>query len=194
MKKKVSIISLSLLCIGALLLYSNTDIANMGKGADVNVISADYPMYDNAQQLVDASDLVFTGKVTGIKYEALNVMTEKQGDSMTGLTNADPIPYTIFEIKVDTIYKGNIDGDRMMIKRPGGELDGEVYIMKDASEIVKNGQYLFVVETYPDTYASLLNVSQASYDLKAPTSFTTATNEDNSITLQQILELFSKEK
>ena len=71
------------------------------------VMIEDYPMYDTAQNLVDAADLVFTGKVENITYEMMDIKMESGPDSMTGLEEASKVPYTIFEIKVSNIYKGN---------------------------------------------------------------------------------------
>lgn len=38
------------------------------------------------------------------------------------MIDGEKLPYTIFEISVDQIYKGFIDGDTIRIKRLGGKL------------------------------------------------------------------------
>ena len=52
---------------------------------EVTVIQAEYPVYDTAEEIVNASDLVFSGTVTEINYESLNVKSETGADPETGL-------------------------------------------------------------------------------------------------------------
>ena len=149
-------------------------------------IHADYPVYDTAQDLVRAADLVFSGSVENVTYETLNTGTESGTDSVTGLSEAQGIPYTLYKIKVDEVYKGTVEGDTVIVKIPGGELDGNRYVLDEASTISKGETYLFLTETYENSYPSLLNATQASYDMNAPES---VKEEDNgAITLSQILE------
>ena len=100
---------------------------NFQVGIAKRTMIADYPMYDTAQNLVDAADLVFTGKVENIRYEMLDIKMESGPDSMTGLEEASKVPYTIFEIKVSNVYKGNTTDETIYLKRPGGNFDTIVY-------------------------------------------------------------------
>ncbi len=150
------------------------------------VMIEDYPMYDTAQNLVDAADLVFTGKVENITYEMMDIKMESGPDSMTGLEEASKVPYTIFEIKVSNIYKGNTTDETIYLKRPGGNFDTIVYELEGATPINQGEEYLFVAQTFENFYPSLVNVDQAVYDLNAPAVL----SEDNTITLSQILLLF----
>src|SRR5699024_2987096 len=150
------------------------------------VMIEDYPMYDTAQNLVDAADLVFTGKVENITYEMMDIKMESGPDSMTGLEEASKVPYTIFEIKVSNIYKGNTTDETISLKRPGGNFDTIVYELEGATPINQGEEYLFVAQTFENFYPSLVNVDQAVYDLNAPAVL----SEDNTITLSQILLLF----
>ena len=147
--------------------------ANTAKNAEgvVTTIHAEYPSYDTANDLVNSADLIFSGTVESISYEDLNVRTESGTDSTTGLSSSDSIPYTIYEIKVDTIYKGTAQEDTISIKVPGGEIDGTQYIVDDAPTISLGETYLFLTKTYENTYPSLLNVTQATYDLNAPEAY-----------------------
>ena len=153
------------------------------------VMIEDYPMYDTAQNLVDAADLVFTGKVENITYEMMDIKMESGPDSMTGLEEASKVPYTIFEIKVSNIYKGNTTDETIYLKRPGGNFDTIVYELEAATPINQGEEYLFVAQTFENFYPSLVNVDQAVYDLNAPAVL----SEDNTITLSQILLLFEWE-
>lgn len=150
------------------------------------IMVVDYPMYDTAQSLVDAADLVFTGVVENITYEMLDIKMESGSDSLTGLEEASSVPYTIYEIKVSNIYKGSITDETVYLKCLGGNFDTVVYELEGATEINKDTEYLFVAETFENFYPSLLNANQAVYDLNAPE----ALSEDNTITLSQILAIF----
>ena len=149
-------------------------------------IHAEYPSYDTANDLVNSADLIFSGTVESISYEELNVRTESGTDSTTGLSSSHNIPYTIYEIKVDTIYKGTAQEDTISIKVPGGEMDGNQYVMDDAPAISLGETYLFLTKTYENTYPSLLNATQATYNINAPETYAESTDK---ITLSQILEI-----
>lgn len=155
----------------------------------VTVIHADYPCYNTAQELVDSADLVFTGSVENITYEELDIKTESEDDSLTGFVAAQNIPYTIYEIKIKDVYKGDADDDTICIKQPGGQIDDNTYILEGISVISQGETYLFLAETYENTYPSLLNATQALYNMNTPE----VVNEqgDGTITLPQILEILS---
>lgn len=151
-------------------------------------IMGDYMVYDTAESLVEASDFVFSGTVVNISYEMLDVRTEQGVDSMTGLAETEPLPYTLYEIEITEKYKGTYDTDHIILKRPGGVFDDATYKVADATEILSNESYLFVAAEFPNSYPSLLNATQASYNLNKPD---VASNE-NTITVSQILEIFKK--
>lgn len=156
----------------------------------VTSIHADYPVYDTAQELVESADLVFGGTVENITYETMDVRTESGVDSLTGLSESQGMPYTLYEIKVTEIYKGSVEGDTIIVKCLGGEVDGNIYVLDETSTISMGETYLFLTETYENSYPSLLNATQASYDMNAPESL----NEENNdtITLSQILEVLGQ--
>lgn len=154
-------------------------------------MSADYPSYDTAQDIVDSADLVFTGKVKGVTYKILDIRTDLGEDSMTGYKDTDPIPYTIYEIEPIRFYKGSTEEKTVYIKRPGGNFDNENYVLEDASEIVVDGEYLFLASTYANSYPSLVNATQASYNLNASSASTLSIGDNgNEITLEDILKVF----
>ena len=63
------------------------------------------------------------------------------------------------------VYKGNEESKTITIKRPGGQYDGREYNLEDATVISQGETYLFLTKTFANSYPSLLNASQASYDL-----------------------------
>ncbi len=154
---------------------------------EVTVIQAEYPVYDTAEEIVNASDLVFSGTVTEINYESLNVKSETGADPETGLVEATEIPYTIFDISIEQVYKGHVESNSISIKRPGGKMDGQVFAVEDASTIEVGETYLFITQTYENTYPSLLNVTQASFDMNNPEVVNNG-QENEAITLSEVLE------
>ena len=139
---------------------------------------------------MESADLVFGGTVENITYETMDVRTESGVDSLTGLSESQGMPYTLYEIKVTEIYKGSVEGDTIIVKCLGGEVDGNIYVLDETSTISMGETYLFLTETYENSYPSLLNATQASYDMNAPESI----NEENNdtITLSQILEVLGQ--
>lgn len=145
----------------------------------------DYPMYDSAQELVDAADLVFAGEVKNITYEMLDIRTENGTDPVTGLEGDVSLPYTIFEIEVSEVYKGEIADHTIYLKRPGGNFDSVQYKLEDASDIKIGNRYLFLAAAYENSYASFINANQSSYDLDASSE---STGKD-AVMLSQIFDV-----
>ncbi len=152
----------------------------------ITIIHAEYPSYDTAQELVDEADLVFSGTVESVSYEMLDVRAESGKDSATGLDQSHCIPYTIYQVKVDILYKGSSDEDFIYIKCPGGEADENQYVVEGAVTLQEAGAYLFLAKTFENTYPSLLNAAQSAYSMNEPN----ALNEDEGgITLSDILDI-----
>ena len=154
----------------------------------VTVLQTDYPEYHTAGELVESSDLVFTGTVRNIEYQMIDIRTDKEPDENTGCADDEGTPYTLYTIDVDKVYKGSIESSTIIIKRAGGSFGSDEYVVENASEIAKGKKYLFVTETYEDTYPSLLNADQSSYDMDTPQ--TIMDGEEKEITLSDILKLF----
>lgn len=189
MKKSLCIV-LSVTVLLAMSACGNKeDISKNDSEGFVTSIHTDYPVYDSAKEIVDAAGLVFSGTVKGISYEVLDVRSENNTDSQTGLSNSAGIPYTLYKIEIKKIYKGNVEGDTITIKRPGGQVDSNEYVLEDATDISEGETYLFLAEQYENTYPSLLNASQASYNLNGQDEFST---EGNDITLSQIMEVLEE--
>lgn len=179
---------LTLLIVLCFMLPACGKESNISKNeGTVTVIHADYPYYNTAQELVDSADLVFTGTVENITCEELDVGTETGDDSLTGFVATQSIPYTIYEIRIGDVYKGNVDDDIICIKQPGGQINGNTYILEGISVISQGETYLFLTETYENIYPSLLNASQALYNMNTPEVVNE--QEEGTITLSQILEI-----
>lgn len=185
--KKRAFILIGILFSLVLMSACNSNLNTAANENEVAVIQAEYPVYDTAEEIVNASDLVFSGTVTEIDYESLNVKSETGADPETGLVEASEIPYTIFNINIEQVYKGNVESDSLSIKRPGGKMDGQVFAIEDASTIEVGETYLFLTQTYENTYPSLLNVTQASFDMNKPEVLNSG-QENEGITLSEVLE------
>ncbi|MEJ8738552.1 hypothetical protein WKT02_13975 [Erysipelotrichaceae bacterium HCN-30851] len=179
MKKNKLYVILSIVCVfvGFSLLYT----ATTKETKEISYLHADYPRYDHAEDIVNAANLAFSGKVVGIRYEELNIANEGE-NYLTGYQEESPLlPYTIYTIQTDQVYKGQIESNNIEIKRLGGELDGVNYALDECTPIEEGGSYLFLVATYPSGYPSLINATQGAYSLEQEQVNKTASTELNEI-------------
>ena len=133
--KKRAFMLVGILLISIVMSACSSNSKSTTNENETTIIQAEYPVYDTAEEIVDASDLVFSGTVTEINYESLNVKSETGADSETGLVEATEIPYTIFDISIEKVYKGNVESSSISIKRPGGKIDGQFFVVEGASTI-----------------------------------------------------------
>lgn len=154
--------------------------------SSISYIYADYPEYDTADDLIDAADLIFSGTVKGIKYEMIDIRANPDIGENTGINYLNP--YTVFQIDADHLYKGNITDSIICIKRPGGTFGNKTYVLDGEAPIAIGSTYLFFTQTYPTSYPSLLNASQAAYDMNA----NTYTDSKSKITLTQLLNVLDE--
>ncbi len=152
----------------------------------ITMIYAEYPSYDTAQELVDEADLVFSGTIESVSYEMLDVRAESEKDSVTDLDQSYRIPYTIYKVKVDSIYKGSSEESDISIKCPGGEADDNQYIVEGVVTLQEGERYLLLAKIFENTYPSLLNAAQSAYNMNEPNVLN---GEDSGITLSDILDI-----
>lgn len=187
MKKIIAGLLIALLAIvGIGIGYKINQVDDSKEETSVTVLQVDYPQYNTAEELVESSDLVFTGTVKNIEYQMIDVSTGEGSDEDTGFVDNEEIPYTLYTIDVDKICKGSVDSSTIIVKRAGGNFGDEEYVVENASEISKGKNYLFVTKIYEDTYPSLLNADQSSYDMDVPQT----AMEGEEIMLSDILKLF----
>ncbi len=187
MKKIIAGLLIALLAIvGIGIGYKINQVDDSKEETSVTVLQVDYPQYNTAEELVESSDLVFTGTVKNIEYQMIDVSTGEGPDEDTGFVDNEEIPYTLYTIDVDKICKGSVDSSTIIVKRAGGNFGDEEYVVENASEISKGKNYLFVTKIYEDTYPSLLNADQSSYDMDVPQT----AMEGEEIMLSDFLKLF----
>ncbi len=156
---------------------SNSSVENDIKYIDV---SADWPVYENTDALIKAANVVILGKVTGISFQILDL---KNGGSPTEDSEQQNCAFcTIYDVEVDTSYKGNAAGKLRFCTEGGlkGEyvkeqlavLDGsakkEIPVMVEMPKIEIDETYLFVLYQYEDKMPTLLNPEQGIYKLDNP--------------------------
>lgn len=125
-------------------------------------VCADYPYYDSAVDLIDAANLILSGKVTKISKESIDISSKPTSESEdTGSQDACIYTYFVYDIEISNVYKGEYSEDTIKIK----QLDAT-----DVAAIVENCNYLFTLQTYPDCYPSLLNVEQSVFQLNTEES------------------------
>lgn len=184
MKKSFSIVMLVI--AGCVLGACGKTVTEPENEKMITVIHAEYPSYDTAQELVDEADLVFSGTIESVSYEVLDVRAEGEKDSVTDLDQSYNIPYTIYKVRVDGVYKGSSEEIYIHIKCPGGEVDDNQYIVEGAVILQEGERYLLLTKTFENTYPSLLNAAQSAYRMNESNVLN---GENSGITLSDILDV-----
>ena len=138
--KKRAFMLVGILLISIVMSACSSNSKSTTNENETTIIQAEYPVYDTAEEIVDASDLVFSGTVTEINYESLNVKSETGADSETGLVEATEIPYTIFDISIEIVLSDN------SIK------------VGDILEVQNNSNYRFEVVEITNTTATCISL------------------------------------
>ncbi len=124
-------------------------------------ISADYPEYDSVEALTDRADLIVQGTVKEMQYKQIDISLGKGRDDSLS-------PYTVYTVAVDEVFKsdGNV-GETIEVKVPGGIFDGVAYVIEgvDSPLLEKDQSYVLFLATYENLPASLLNLTQAAYEI-----------------------------
>lgn len=167
MKRKsifIGLVCISVLITGVLI------FANQKKSIQKLTINGDYPEYGSLESLVDRADTIIKGKIINYTYSQLNIKDNKSTDEFLnpgGKIDNSKIPYTIFTVEIEKTYKGNANKkDTIEIKQLGGVIGNIEYVFENDAEVKleKGKKYVFFLETYADSPASLLNPIQASYE------------------------------
>lgn len=141
-----------------------------------------YPHYDDAKELTDEADFVFTGKVSGVNSEMIDIRSDDGPLTITLTAGGMTIPYTIYDVEIDELLKGYWNEPGIQIKRIAGVYEDKKYDVVDAPEIELGESYLFIVNNFDD-YPSLVNFEQSVYHL--------SDSEDrDGITSDEILAVF----
>lgn len=117
-----------LLCAAMLLLClcgcGESSLSNGERGNDhvesqVSVIDADWPYYKSAEEIIDISTNVYTGKLTDISFEIIDYKTGEV-DRSKDSQSTDRAIYTIYTVETTNFYKG-VESPEMKIRLIGGQ-------------------------------------------------------------------------
>lgn len=146
-------------------------------------ISADYPGYDSLEALTDRADLIVQGTVKEMQYKQIDISLGKGSDD-------SPSPYTVYTVAVDEVFKGDGNvGETVEVKVPGGIFDGVAYVIEgmDSPLLETDQSYVLFLATYENLPASLLNLTQAAYEIEENGELAGA-ESDSSIRLEFSIE------
>jgi hypothetical protein len=160
----------------------NITTETLNQNSDIyGSINGDWPVYQNANELVESADLVFTGKVTGISFQMLDMRDiETIGDDETGDRYYDL--YTLYDVDILTPYKRELM-QSIQVRMMGGLMDYHVEeqlkilaqynkqyvpVLEERLEYKIGETHLFVLHQYMDITPTPLNLTQGSYNLHNP--------------------------
>lgn len=135
----------------------------------------EYPVYDLESDLVRSADLIFQGTVTNVEYKMMDAKTGQPPADESDMNELEKIPYayTIYTVKADRVYKGNLDSGQIAIAYPGGTFGDTAYVVRQLAdteeeegempEISEGKEYLFLTRKEETFYPELLNPIQSVY-------------------------------
>lgn len=190
MKKFLSLVTLLVTAFSLAACSSNltnstkdniTATATKKPGTDIyGTIHGDWPVYQNASELVESAKLVFTGRVTGISFQMLDLRdTETIGDEVG---NQYYDLYTLYDVDIITPYKGETRKS-IQVRMMGGLMDYQVEkqleilaqynkqfipILEEHIDYKIGETYLFVLHQYMDVTPTPMNLTQGAYNLHDP--------------------------
>lgn len=172
---------LILMSIGLIVLSS---CSNKEKEVHYRTMKADWPTYSNVQELVDKANIVFTGRITGISFDVLDLETGLPATEETEIRHRDL--YTIYTIETIDQYKGTVEGssqvrilggikeyrtDEQMSLMSEMEVQGSgIPILEGSVSYTIGKTYLFVLNQFEATASTILNLDQSVYSLDDPFS------------------------
>jgi len=177
----------------------NNGSANEGAPVEVrySVLEACYASYRNAQEMIDGRGLydtvVFTGKVTGISFQVLDLTTALPPTEKTEQENRRL--NTRYDVDILTSYGGEtsksiqiiMDGglkeyrteeQLKLVKEKDAWPSDSIPVFEDGPEIKIGETYLFVCAQFEDGSATLINLDQSVYSLSNPFAKNTIGKEE----------------
>ena len=162
---------------------SNGDSENIQTEVEYREMNPFFTEFRNVQELVERSNLIIIGRVTDISFQVWDITTAQPPTEETEYRHR--WLYTIYDIDVITVYKGEVSGSIQMSMSGGlrdyrvqEQLDliremeawpnNTISIMRGMPEIKVGETYLFVLHQFADNFATLTNLNQAVYSLNNP--------------------------
>ena len=169
MKKRI--VAEILILVLSISMASCSTNTNENEYKDKISIFADYPVYDTEEACVKKASLIFSGTITDISYEMIDLNTDHKKDPMTGLDTdmIPPTPYTICTVDISEVYKGKLDNDVVRVKCVGGIIGDILYESEFSKKIKIDRNYLFLLSTYENSLPNPINPEQGMIDLQDDT-------------------------
>ena len=112
------------------------------------IVSSDFKGYTEYSEMIDDASLVVSGEVTAVRNENL-----KFPDGS--------IPYQIYTIQVDQVYKGEMNESLLEFKMLGGTREDGVKVLCESAPVLNVGDRIFTcLGTFSDSYPEPLNYDQ----------------------------------
>lgn len=136
--------------------------------SDTQSLSPSYYYYQSEKELVNDSDLIIVGEVVKAnKAEMININLDKEKAAKN--LEEDNVLYTVFDIKVDEVIKGNVNaGDIIKIKQ-AGDKDSKENRLNENDYFKKGSTYAFFLQGYeerPDIPYSTLSTIQGQLEIE----------------------------
>lgn len=147
-------------------------------GPSYGAMMVDWILYDCAEELVNAGDIICTGKVTDISFALFDKSTGRELSDSSNKRNAEL--NTVYEIEVKTPYR-DVYESKIKFRAMGGlkdyrtdeqlELvkgtsDEAILILSEPPEIELGEEYLFILNQYDENIMpSIINAPQTAFPL-----------------------------
>lgn len=144
--------------------------------------SADWPWYSTVGEIVDASTEIYSGKITGISFEIVDLTTGK-ADRSPDIESAHRMLYTLYTVAVTDSYKGETVSEKVICITGGmaGYNEKEQYDLLESSGLLNKyhgipvtekirslkigSEYLFCTARTAGDYDHIINPDQFAYQL-----------------------------
>lgn len=215
-KKAVLLLLIAVLTLSACADYAGSNAAKENDGPTIDtsncdddngsvaytVMSADWPVYENTQALMDAGNLVLLGEVTGISFQILDIVTAEPPTDASLPGNC--YLHTIYDVSVASLYQGTAS-DTIQVRMLGGRKDynvkeqrslldaqaqSEIPLLEGMPDLEIGETYLFVLHQYESAMPTPVNVEQGVYSLDDPS----AKDSYSYVSPQEIIAFFGADK
>lgn len=117
----------------------------LGCSKKVVKVNADYHYYSTIESLLKESDVIIMGQTVNVnKGEKLNINMDKKGIP-------DELVYTVSEIKITEVIKGDVKPEEVIkVKQRGGTYDNKVYKVDGMEYLVKGKDYILFLGSFVD--------------------------------------------
>lgn len=184
MKKKMLSLGIFILIVSATSACSaGNKISKAGgenaQSLDTVSIHADFPSYNNMDELVNTADIIVRGKILFSEVKSLDIAIKESKDpkdeKANPMSNSDlsamqeePIVYTVSDFEITEVLKGdNIKvTEKIQVKQLGGAYNNKLFVGSGIEHFAQNQEYLLFLKQYEDSPYSLLNPVQAMYEIQ----------------------------